>query len=111
MKKTPSEFSLSVFRQIKRVRRGKVATYGQIARLAGNHRGARAVAWLLHSSSRVRGLPWQRIVSAQGKISFPWGTDGFTRQRRRLMSEGVEVGERGEINLAAYLWKPSRKKT
>jgi methylated-DNA-protein-cysteine methyltransferase-like protein len=93
---------------IKRIPEGKVATYGQIALLAGNPGAARRVAWLLHSSSGTRGLPWQRVVSAKGKISFPWGTEGFTRQARRLRAEGVIVGATGSIDLALFAWKTKK---
>jgi methylated-DNA-protein-cysteine methyltransferase-like protein len=103
-----TELSERIAAVIKKIPEGKVASYGQIARLAGNPGAARRVAWLLHSSSGTRGLPWQRVESAQGKISFPWGSASFNRQARRLRSEGIEIGARGEIDLATFLWKPKR---
>jgi methylated-DNA-protein-cysteine methyltransferase related protein len=72
--------------QVRRVPRGKVATYGDIAYAAGYPGSARQVAWALHTSSR--GLPWHRIVGANGKILLP-GEGGF-EQRMRLRAEGVE---------------------
>ena len=103
-----TELSERILAAIKKIPAGKVATYGQIAKLAGPPNGARRVAWLLHSSSAKRGLPWQRVVSAQGKISFPSGSEGFSRQARRLRAEGVEVGDRGEIDLDLHSWQPTR---
>ncbi len=83
--------------QVRRVPRGKVATYGDIAYAAGYPGAARQVAWALHTSSR--GLPWHRIVGADGKILLP-GEGGF-EQRMRLRAEGVEfVGLR--VNLKEH---------
>jgi methylated-DNA-protein-cysteine methyltransferase related protein len=69
---------------IRRVPKGKVATYGDIAYAAGFPGSARQVAWALNQS---KGLPWQRIVGAEGKILLP-GERGF-EQRMRLRQEGV----------------------
>lgn len=83
--------------QVRRVPRGKVATYGDIAYAAGYPGAARQVAWALHSSSN--GLPWHRIVGANGKILLP-GEGGF-EQRMRLRAEGVEfIGLR--VNMKAH---------
>jgi methylated-DNA-protein-cysteine methyltransferase-like protein len=83
--------------QVRRVPRGRVATYGDIAYAAGYPGAARQVAWALHTSSR--GLPWHRIVGADGKILLP-GEGGF-EQRMRLRSEGVEfMGLR--VNMKEY---------
>lgn len=77
--------------QVRRVPRGKVATYGDIAYAAGYPGSARQVAWALHTSSS--GLPWHRIVGADGKILLP-GEAGF-EQRMRLRGEGIEfLGQR-----------------
>ena len=82
--------------QVRRVPRGKVATYGDIAYAAGYPGAARQVAWALHTSS---GLPWHRIVGADGKILLP-GEGGF-EQRMRLRAEGVEfIGLR--VNMKAH---------
>ncbi len=83
--------------QVRRVPRGKVATYGDIAYAAGYPGAAQQVAWALHTSSN--GLPWHRIVGADGKILLP-GEGGF-EQRMRLRAEGVEfIGLR--INMKAH---------
>jgi methylated-DNA-protein-cysteine methyltransferase-like protein len=74
-----------MLRQVRRVPRGKVATYGDIAYAAGYPGAARQVAWALHAEST--GLPWHRIVGAGGTILLP-GEHGF-EQRMRLQSEGV----------------------
>ncbi len=90
---------------IRRIPRGRVATYGQIARLAGSPRAARQVAWALSSSSYSRGLPWQRVVNREGRIALPRGGP-YERQVRLLKKEGVSLDENERIDLAKYGWKP-----
>jgi methylated-DNA-protein-cysteine methyltransferase-like protein len=84
---------------------GKVATYGQIAACAGNHRASRQVAWLLHSSSQKDNLPWHRVINSRGGISLPIG-GGFEEQRMLLEAERIVVDQRGRVNLSKYLWNP-----
>ncbi|WP_197718056.1 MGMT family protein [Legionella cherrii] len=67
---TQTEFSKEVLRLIRSIPRGKVVTYGDIARLAGHPRGARGVGWLLHSCTQSHNLPWQRVLKSGGKLSF-----------------------------------------
>jgi len=86
-----------LLRQVRRVPRGKVATYGDIAYAAGYPGAARQVAWALHGESA--GLPWHRIVGAGGVILLT-GEHGF-EQRMRLQTEGV--GFLGlKVNMAAH---------
>lgn len=87
------------------VPKGKVATYGQIAAVAGHPGGARQVVWTLHSSSRKYRLPWHRIVNAQGRVALTNERD-HTRQTILLRREGVEFGEHGKIDLKEFRWKP-----
>lgn len=89
---------------IRAIPRGRVATYGQIAVLARAPGAARRVAWLLHSSSRTRGLPWHRVIGSSGRISLPPGR-GAELQRSLLEAEGVGFeGER--VDLGRFLWRP-----
>ena len=94
---------------IRRIPRGKVATYGQIATLAGNPRAARQTALVLASSSRREKLPWQRVVNSQGRISLPPGRP-YERQKELLEKEGVRLDEKGRINLERHQWRPARGK-
>ncbi|WP_413289207.1 MGMT family protein [Bdellovibrio sp. HCB337] len=109
----PSEFSKKVLKLISQVPKGAVATYGQIAKLAGKPQGSRGVSWILHSSSKAYNLPWQRILGSSGKISFPAGSTEFKKQKKLLISEGIEFNEKNEIDLKKFQWKktPSVKKT
>ena len=87
---------------------GHVATYGQIAHLAGKPWGARQVAWILHSQSEKYRLPWQRVIGAAGRISLAPGR-GLEKQRRLLHNEGVAVDARGRIDLEKFRWRPEGK--
>jgi len=76
---------LSIIRDtVRKIPKGKVSTYGEVARAAGFPGRARQVVWALHKS---RGLPWHRVVGAGGKILLP-GENGL-EQRLRLETEGV----------------------
>lgn len=87
-----------ILRQVRRIPRGKVATYGDVAYAAGFPGAARQVVWALHSAS---GLPWQRVVGAGGKILLP-GEAGM-EQRFRLENEGVRfVGLRVDMKAHQY---------
>jgi len=88
-----------------RIPRGKVATYGQIALLAGNAGGARQVVRVLHSSSARDKLPWHRIINSRGTISLRPG-NGYELQKELLETEGVEFGNNGCIDLKRFLWSP-----
>ena len=85
--------------------RGHVATYGQVARLAGRPGHARQVGYALHNTPNHMALPWHRVINARGEISFPRGSSAYRRQRRRLEAEGIEFrGER--VSLERYRWRP-----
>jgi len=79
-----------VYAQVKRIPRGRVATYGQVAASLGVPRGARAVGWALRAlDPRLdRQVPWHRVVGSGGRIS-PRAGGGPQEQRRRLRAEGV----------------------
>ncbi|MEZ5549258.1 MAG: methylated-DNA--[protein]-cysteine S-methyltransferase [Pseudomonadales bacterium] len=75
--------------------RGKVATYGQIAALAGMPRHARLVGRTLSQLPERSRLPWHRVINASGRISLRSGSEGHKTQYQRLLAEGVEfIGER-----------------
>ncbi|MCX7025216.1 MAG: MGMT family protein [Spirochaetes bacterium] len=86
---------------IKAIPAGRVSTYGAIAKAAGLHNGARQVVRILHACSGSEGLPWHRIVRADGRIALPEG-EGFDLQKGLLESEGVEVDPSGKVDLARY---------
>jgi methylated-DNA-protein-cysteine methyltransferase-like protein len=100
------EFEDRVKRAILAVPRGKIATYAQIAALAGNYRAARQVARVLHSSSEKDRLPWHRVINSRGGISLERGK-GFEEQKRILHEEGVRVSRQGRIDLDKFQWEPA----
>lgn len=100
-------FAQRVRSVIRKIPPGRVATYGQIALYAGNHRAARQVAWLLHSSSRKYDLAWHRVINSRGTISLKSG-HGRERQRELLEGEGVEFSANGRVDFERFLWRYKR---
>jgi methylated-DNA-protein-cysteine methyltransferase related protein len=100
-----NSFARQVVQRIKAIPRGKVATYGQIAMMAGNPRAVRGVIWILHSSSEKAGLPWHRVINRKGKISLLPG-QGYEEQKSRLEAEGIEFNLEDCIDLKRFLWQP-----
>ena len=100
---THNDFTKTVIHIIKHIPKGKVLTYGHIARLAGNPRAARQVSWILHSSSKKYRLPWHRVISSNGAISIK-SVDGKSFQKHLLQQEGIEISDRYEVDLDLYLW-------
>jgi methylated-DNA-protein-cysteine methyltransferase-like protein len=97
-------FADRVARLVKRIPHGKVATYGQIAGMAGSPRGARMVVRVLRTKSEQLGLPWHRVVNVKGHIALTG--EGARVQRAALTSEKVKVNPDGGISLARFQWRP-----
>lgn len=95
----------TIKKNIRRIPPGKVSTYGQIAAISGNPRGARQVAWILHSSSEKDHLPWHRVINSRGFISLPPG-DGYEQQKLMLEAEGITFDQNDHIDLEQFLWNP-----
>ena len=100
-----NSFSQRVKELIKRIPKGKVATYGQIAVYAGNPRAARQVVWILHSSTQKEKLPWHRVINSKGGISLKRGY-GYEIQKELLRREGVKLNENDRVDFKRYLWSP-----
>jgi methylated-DNA-protein-cysteine methyltransferase-like protein len=98
-------FTVRAVRIIRAIPRGKVATYGLVAAVAGSPLAARQVARVLHSLSRKERLPWHRVINSHGFISLPSG-GGFEKQRALLRSEGVAVTTAGKVDMKRHLWVP-----
>ncbi len=101
-------FRAAVLDLVRRIPRGRVATYGQLAAMAGRPRSARQVGQTLRGADN--GVPWHRVVNAQGSFSGRSRTAGMMRQRIRLEQEGV-VFRRGRVVLARFRWQaqPGRR--
>jgi methylated-DNA-protein-cysteine methyltransferase-like protein len=105
-----SPFTRNVRAVIRSIPRGRVATYAQVAALAGNPRAVRGVVWVLHCSPEASDLPWHRVINSRGTISLRRGR-GFEEQRRRLVGEGVRVSAGGKIDLTRFGWEQQKKRS
>lgn len=95
-----------IYAVIRRVPRGRVATYGQIAALTGLDGHARQVGYALHALPEGSGVPWHRVINARGEISARSGSDSHELQRLLLEAEGIEFDLRGRIDLTRFGWRP-----
>jgi methylated-DNA-protein-cysteine methyltransferase-like protein len=99
-----------VYRVVRRIPAGRVATYGQVAALAGMPGAARQVGWALSALDEEDDVPWHRVINAQGEISLRGTRELVDLQRSLLESEGVEFGKRGRVDLTRYAWAATAKK-
>lgn len=93
-----------IYQQVRKIPRGKVATYGQIAMLAGNPRWSRVVGYALHANPSPDTIPCYRVVDRFGRLSTAFAFGGVNRQAELLRADGVEVGEDNSVELEKYLW-------
>lgn len=102
---TNNGFFEKVYRIVETIPIGKVATYGQIARLCGNARMSRQVGWALHVNPRPVVTPCHRVVNREGKLSGAFAFGGATIQHDLLQSEGVSFLDDNTVDLAKHLWE------
>lgn len=100
----PSDAYRRIYAVVRRIPRGRVATYGQVATLAGLTNAARQVGYALHGLSVSTVLPWHRVINSAGRISLRPESGGI-EQRFRLLKEGVLVDAAGRIPLRRYQWR------
>lgn len=98
------QFKAQIFAVIHQIPFGKVATYGQIAKMAGYPGYARHVGKALGNLPQGSSLPWHRVINGKGEISLKG--DSFLRQRSILMEEGVEFSVKGRVRLKEFGWQP-----
>ena len=89
---------------VKQIPRGNVATYGQVAALAGNRRWARVVGYALHVNPDPEHIPCHRVVNREGRLSDAFAFGGVNRQKLLLEAEGVTVVG-NFVDLEIYQWK------
>jgi methylated-DNA-protein-cysteine methyltransferase-like protein len=104
-----SDHYTRIYKVVKRIPRGRVASYGQIAALAGIPRHARQVGYALHHLSGNSDVPWQRVLNAAGEIAKRAYPEDARWQRELLEEEGVEFDVGGRV-LPRYFWKPRGRK-
>ncbi len=93
-----------IYEQVRKIPRGRVATYGQIAMLAGNPRWARAVGYALHSNPDPENIPCYRVLNRFGGLAPAFAFGGEERQAELLRADGIEIREDGTVDLEKYLW-------
>jgi len=95
----------AIYAVIRRIPKGWVATYGQVAAMAGLPRRARLVGSILQNLDPASDIPWHRVVNAKGEVSYsPSRNGGDALQQRLLEKEGVEFDERNRFNLERFRW-------
>ena len=96
---------------VRRIPRGRVATYGQIAELAGLARQPRLVGYALHALSASTTVPWHRVINARGMVSTRSNGSGSVTQHVLLEREGVHFDAHGRVALEKFRWQPSHRPT
>ena len=93
-----------IYDAVRRIPKGKVATYGQIAELAGDKRMARAVGNALHKNPDPDNIPCFRVVNAKGELANKFAFGGAKEQAKLLIADGIEVTD-GRVDLKRYKWE------
>ena len=104
----PSRTYRRIYAIVRRIPRGRVATYGQVAALARLPGHARQVGYALHALARGTRLPWHRVINAKGEVSRRRRPGDELSQRLLLEREGVRFDARGRVALARLRWSPHR---
>jgi len=103
----PDSIRQRIYAVVRRVPRGKVATYGQIAEIAGLEGHARQVGYAMAALQSSSALPWHRIINAEGRVSMRSAGAGSTIVQQRLLErEGIVFNGGGRVSLTRYRWKP-----
>ncbi|MEM9923616.1 MAG: MGMT family protein [Cyanobacteria bacterium P01_D01_bin.50] len=98
-----------IYKTVRQIPAGKVATYGQIADLAGLYGKARLVGYAMFQIDNTSDdIPWHRVINAKGEISYSSSRKGGDYlQKHMLEQEGIEFNSVGKINLSQYQWQPN----
>ena len=91
-----------VYEVVKKVPKGKVTTYGDVARVIGAPRCSRQVGWALHVNPEQGVIPCHRVIFADGSLSYGFAFGGLEVQKAMLLSEGVEVSADNKVDLKKY---------
>ena len=106
MKSKPSDSYARIYRVVRRIPRGRVATYGQVAMLAGLGGHARQVGYAMHAIPDDMAVPWQRVINARGEVSLR-SEPGMERlQQSMLEDEGLVFDAGARLDLGRYQWRP-----
>ncbi len=98
-------FFESVYKVVKQIPAGKVLSYGDVARLAGNPKMSRQVGWALHVNPEQGVIPCHRVVFKDGSLTRSFAFGGIEIQRAMLVEEGVEVSRDFKIDMKKFRWQ------
>lgn len=98
-----NEFKNKVYKICSSIPKGKVAVYGQIARLAGNPKAARAVGGFMKNNPNAPIVPCHRVIASDGKLTGYSGVGGITQKKKMLLAEGVSF-KNSRVNLSISKW-------
>ncbi len=104
--KQVSETYRTIWAVVRRIPKGKVATYGQVAAISGHPGQARLVGYAMHALPDGSDVPWYRVINARGEISFGEDSPGYHVQRALLEKEGVRFDSKRRIDLKVHRWDP-----
>jgi methylated-DNA-protein-cysteine methyltransferase-like protein len=107
-KKPDPKYRERVYKIVRRIPRGRVMTYGQIAYRLGEGYTPRTVGFVMHGADEFN-TPWHRVINSQGRCSTGRLVLPSDRQQRMLEQEGVEFDQSGRCDLEAFIWNPARK--
>ena len=99
-----------IYSVVRRIPRGRVATYGQVAELAGLPGHARQVGYALHALPAGTRVPWHRVINAAGAVSLRAASGDEVTQRQLLESEGIVFDARGRVPLARVRWRAGTRR-
>ncbi|HZT81153.1 MAG TPA: MGMT family protein [Gemmataceae bacterium] len=102
----PSDTYARIYAVVRRIPRGRVATYGQVADLAGLPGHARQVGYALHALLEHSRVPWHRVINSQGRVSLRSQSGSHQLQRFLLEAEGVRFNTEGRVSLSQFRWRP-----
>lgn len=95
-----------IYDVVKQIPKGKVASYGQVAALAGNPRWARVVGYALHVNPDPSGIPCYRVVTKDGRISDAFAFGGGNEQIALLKADGIEFIDETHVDMKRFQWRP-----
>ncbi|MFZ2664500.1 MAG: MGMT family protein [Patescibacteria group bacterium] len=102
-----SKFKDRIIQIVRSIPKGKVASYSQVALIAGYPRGAQQVGWVLHTVGGENGTPWWRVINNQGRISTKCLEHTPSIQKQMLEEDGITVAKNLDIDIEKYRWRPS----
>ncbi len=95
----------TVYEVVKQIPQGKVATYGQIARLCGSPRASRAVGYALHANPDQGSIPCYRVVNREGRLAKRFAFGGIEMHKLLLEQDGVIINDDFTVDLSLFLWE------